>query len=371
MAPSHGTEDLGRLVEAAAAVAGATDLSAVLRRTVRTAMQLTGARYGALGVLGSHGTLVEFVHAGLDDDTAAAIGPPPRGRGVLGVITRRRQPLRLDSIDSHPDAVGFPPNHPVMETFLGMPVRAGDEVFGNLYLTDKPGGFGEEDERLIEALAAIAGSAIATSRLHERLRRMAVVEDRERIARDLHDAIIQEIFAVGLSLSMMSQRVEDPEASSSLADAAGRLDEVITALRRFIFDLHPPIWARRSLKDELPPLLDQLGASHGSEVGLSLTGDIDLLPDRQVDDVVQVVREAVSNALRHAGARRVEVAVVGEPEQLTLTVNDDGSGFDLDRAKRGMGLSNLSERAELAGGEATITSRPDFGTTVRVRIPLI
>jgi signal transduction histidine kinase len=363
------SDRLAKLVAAASAVTRQTDLTAVLKTTVDTGMELTGAAYGALGVIGEHGALIQFVHAGMDPETAAAIGLPPQGRGLLGIITEMGKTVRVDRVGDHPDSVGFPPHHPTMETFLGVPIAVAGETFGNLYLTDKPGGFTGPDEALIEALSAIAGSAIATSRMHGRLRRAAVVEDRERIARDLHDAIIQDLFAVGLSLQSLGQKVEDPTVKSSLGESVARLDEAIASLRKFIFDLRPPVWTRRSLKGELSDLVGQLAEPYGAHVGLTVTGDVNDLPGELVGDVVQVVREATSNALRHSGVGRILVSVHRGADRIVITVADRGRGFDPDTVERGMGLDNLRARAMDANGDAEITSRAGFGTTVRVVLP--
>ncbi len=223
-------ERLASLIEGAVAVTANADLTQLLFAAAETARDTTGARYAAMGVIGEHGTLIEFLHVGLEPGTAEAIGHPPVGKGVLGTLIRSAKTIRLDRIEDHPDSTGFPPNHPRMETFLGVPVRVGERVFGNLYLTEKPGGFTEEDQHLVEALAVIAGAAISNSRMQQRMRRLAVVDDRERIARDLHDAIIQDIFAVGLLLQGLALRTEDDRERIDLEDAVTRLDRAIATL---------------------------------------------------------------------------------------------------------------------------------------------
>jgi signal transduction histidine kinase len=361
---------LAMLVEGAAAVAGQTDLTAVLWTTVETAMDLTDARYGALGVLGEHGTLIQFLHVGIDPDLAARIGDPPSGKGLLGTITRTTSTIRIDQLSAHPDFVGFPQDHPTMQTFLGLPIKIGEDVFGNLYLTEKVGGFTEDDEALIEALAVIAGSAISTARLQRRLRRVAVVEDRERIARDLHDAIIQDLFAVGLSLQSIAQRAPDPVLQAGLDEAVGRLDDSIASLRRFIFDLRPPVWTRRNLRVELSDLVAQLAGPYGADVELRVTDDATELPGAIVDDALQMIREALSNALRHSGASHIGVVVEEGVDTILISVTDDGDGFDPATVRKGMGLENLRSRADKAQGSTTISSTPGRGTTVLISLPL-
>lgn len=365
-------ERIAGLVEGAASVAGQVELSGLLRSTVEIAMELTGARYGALGVLGEQGGLIHFLHSGMDDATAAAIPHPPRGTGVLGAITRDGRALRLDDVAAHPDAVGFPPGHPAMRTFLGVPVRVGDRVFGNLYLTDKEGGFTEEDETLVEFLALTAGSAVSTLRLQERLRRAALLEERERIARDLHDSIIQDLFAVGLSIQAQANQI-DPvheQVRRRLDEAVEKLDETITALRRFIFDLRPPVWARPSLRQELADLVGHLSGPYPARVTLDFSCPPDLLPPHLGDELLAVVKEALSNALRHADASGIEVLVEGDETRVTVSVADDGAGFDPQRARRGLGLANMAGRVQAAGGAFHLETAPGRGTVVRASFPV-
>ena len=362
-------QDVTRLVQAAARVAGTAELTETLEAIVGTAMDLTGARYGALGVLGRHGFLTEFIHHGLEEGTAETIGSPPAGHGLLGTITREASGVRADRIADHPDSVGFPEHHPPMETFLGVPIRVGDAVYGNLYLTNKDGGFSEDDMALIEALATIGGAAIATARMSRRLRTVAIVEDRERIARDLHDAIIQDIFAVGLGLQAVAHRVEDHELAEELGDAATRLDEAITSLRRFIFDLRPPVWAQRRVRDELADLTESLAEPHAAKVELLFRGEIDDLPDRLVDEVLPIVRESLSNALRHAAASHISVMVNRRNDRVIVRTIDDGRGFDVEAATTGLGLTNLRTRAGSLGGFIEISTGQGEGTTVEVTLP--
>jgi signal transduction histidine kinase len=359
------------LVEAAATVAGQVDLAALLRATVATAMELTGARYGALGVIGDHGGLSEFVHRGIAPDVVVEIGDPPKGHGVLGTITRLGQTVRLDDIADHPDSVGFPENHPPMQAFLGVPVRAGETVFGNLYLTEKDGGFSPSDETLVEFLAVTAGAAVSTLRLQERLRRVALQEDRERIARDLHDSLIQDLFAVGLSLqSSLSQLESDPETVRDRIDSAvDQLDSAIGSLRRFIFDLRPPRWARRDLEADIRLLVADLSRPHRVGVEVDIDPATAAVDAETTGHLIAIVREALSNALRHANARQIAIRIWAEPDRIVAAVEDDGEGFDSTAVEGGLGLSNISRRAAEAGGRHTIESTPGSGTTVRIEVP--
>ena len=361
---------LSDLIGAAARVTGQTELTAVLETVVATAMDLTGAPYGALGVVSENGQLIQFVHQGMPEEVAELIGGPPEGRGLLGAVTWQPNPIRLENTQSHPRASGFPKHHPQFDGFLGVSIRIGDDVFGNLYLGASEGGFTEQDETLIQALALIAGSAISTLRLQARLRRAAVLEDRQRIARDLHDSIIQDLFAVGLSLEALTVRLPNAEMRTSLKEATSHLDDSITALRRFIFDLRPASLGTRNLKDELSELLGRLAVPYEASIGIGVTGPVDDLPPELVDDVLQITREAVSNALRHSGADVVSISVSRGIDRLVLTVVDKGKGFDIDSITPGMGLDNIRSRAEAAGGDSEVESKIGEGTTVRVVLPL-
>ena len=368
--PTMSNTRLMRLVEGAAAVAGQTDLTSVLYTTIETGIDLTSARYGALGVLDEDGRLLEFLHRGMASTTSDSIDHPPEGLGLLGTIGRKGEILRIGSIADHPDSVGFPPNHPEMSSFLGVPVRLGTEIFGNLYLTDKDGGFTREDEELVAGLAVVAGAAINTARLQRRLRRLAVVEDRERIARDLHDAIIQDLFAVGLSLQASTQKIVAPEVRTVITDTVQRLDDAISSLRRFIFDLRPPVWSQRDLREEVSELIGHLTEPYSAQTEVVFEGKLDKLSPNIVDDTLQLISEALSNALRHAGSERVMVEVGQDRDELMVVVSDQGSGFDVEAPTPGMGLENIRTRAQRAGGEASITASPGTGTTVRIRLPL-
>lgn len=360
------------LVEGAATVASQLELSSLLRTTVDTAMELTGARYGALGVIGDHGALRDFVHRGLDPETVVAIGRFPEGRGVLGTITRAAKTVRIDDISRHADAVGFPEHHPKMETFLGVPVRVGDTVFGNLYLTEKSGGFTEQDEVLVEFLAVIAGAAVSTVGMQDRLRRAALNEDRERIARDLHDSIIQDLFAVGLGLqSSVAAITSDPDTVRARVDeAVDRLDDAISSLRSFIFDLRPPVWARTDLEAELRRLISDLAGPHVVPVDVSVQCPPGIPGTASARTIIAVVREALSNALRHSGASAIEIRVWKRDDRVVATITDDGVGFDPHQTSGGLGLENIVRRVAEAGGTHVVESAPGKGTTVRVELPI-
>ena len=359
--------DFSELVRAAAAVAGQTELDAVLRTTIAMAKQATGAEYAALGVVGPHGGLSDFRYLGMDEAQADEIGNLPVGKGVLGTLLHDPTTMRLESIAGHEDSVGFPEAHPPMTRFLGVPIRAGNEVFGNLYLTDKPEPFDEEDEALVEALAAIAGSAINAARLHDRLTQVAVVEDRERIARDLHDAVIQDLFAVGLDLQALGLNIQDRAAADRLDRAVQRIDDAIGSLRTFIFDLRSMSALHADPVAAIRRMTSRLAGSRAVDIQVT-ADDLGSPGARQLDDAMQIIREAVSNALRHAEPEQVTIHLSRSGTDLAVAIEDDGAGFDHQTAKRGMGLDNMRDRAIRHGGSLSVDSTPGVGTRVVVSL---
>ncbi|TMB88525.1 MAG: GAF domain-containing protein, partial [Chloroflexi bacterium] len=252
------------LLSTGLALAAELSLPVLLQRLIELAVELTEARYGALGVLSADGThLVDFVTTGITDAERAAIGDLPHGRGILGVLIDEAHPLRLDDIAADARSVGFPPNHPHMRSFLGAPVRAHGRVFGNIYLTDKrtAPAFTAEDEAALVVLATQAGVAVANARLYDEVQRaqaevarLKVLEDRERIARDLHDGIIQSLFAVGLGLQGTSAVIGDARLADRIQQAVAEIDRVIGDLRSYIFGLRPSVLAAGDLTNALEQL---------------------------------------------------------------------------------------------------------------------
>ncbi len=231
-----------KLLDAVLTISSELELPAMLRQIVESAVDLSDATYGALGVLDDSGErLSQFITVGIDDDAHRAIGDLPEGHGILGVLIVDAKPLRLPDLTEHPDSYGFPPNHPPMRSFLGVPIRLRDEVYGNLYLTDKRTGevFTDVDEELVVGLAAAAGVAIENTRLQERLQEAALSSDRDRIARDLHDSVIQRLFATGLSLqgALGVARSDLPTAMARISSAIDDLDTTVKQIRTTIFAL--------------------------------------------------------------------------------------------------------------------------------------
>ena len=363
-------EGLSSLIDAAAAVVGEVELDQVLKRLVTQARDATGASYAALGVLGPHGVLNEFIYEGLNEEQAREIGTPPQGRGVLGTVVREGKTIVVEDIAAHPDSFGFPEGHPPMEGFLGVPIRAGQSVFGNLYLTDKPDGFDSSDVAVVEALALIAGSAVNTARLRDRLAAIAIVEDRDRIARDLHDSIIQDLFAIGLSLQGLSERTDDDHTTLLLDEAVDRLDEAVETLRRYVYQLKTSDDLRRGFSAQVRDLVDRISGPYSSRVAVDLDSAADGMDQRTAEETIKLITEALSNALRHSSADEISVKAVIDEKDLVASVVDDGHGFDVESVERGMGLLNMAERARRLGGQVEISSASDGGTSVVIRVPV-
>jgi signal transduction histidine kinase len=366
------------LIEAGLALASELDLDQVLQRIVELAVDVTGARYGALGVLGPDRRIETFLTVGIDEETRRRIGDPPSGRGILGVLIEEARPIRIDDLRTDPRAVGFPPNHPQMRSFLGAPVRASGRVFGNLYLTDKQhaDAFDEQDEAALVVLAAQAGVAIENARLvremgraQRELRRLELLEERERIARELHDGVIQSLFAVGMGLQGVAAAIDDEGLAHRVESAVEEIDVAIRDLRNYIFGLRPGILAERELDKALRELAEEIEERYGTLVAVDLDDAAAAGLSARAADVVQVAREALSNVGRHAQASTCRLSVRRTDDGLVLEIDDDGRGFDATRAPQGMGLRNLRERVEGCGGRVEIVSSPSEGTTVRAWFP--
>jgi signal transduction histidine kinase len=372
--PYHSIEDpakLRRVLEATLLLEQDLELPALLRHIIDEARSMTGARYGALGVLNDDRTaLAEFLTVGLDEDEEDRIGPRPTGQGVLGLLIIDPKPLRLADLGSHPDSYGFPPNHPPMTSFLGVSIKVRDEVYGNLYLTDKIGWseFTEDDQALVEALAIGAGLAIENTRLHKRASGAAVHEDRARLARDLHDTVIQRLFAVGLSLQSLAGGAASTELAEGLDQAISDIDDTIRQVRASIFELgssQPGVRASiLSLVRELRPVL-------GFEVQVSFDGPVDsMIGEETAEHLLATIREGLTNVARHAGATEARVSLRVADGLCRLRVIDNGSGVEKsDTRKEGLGLANFRSRAEKLHGRFAIERREMGGTTVLWEVP--
>lgn len=367
---------LGQLLEAILAVAEDRDLDAVLERVVIAACGLVDARYGALGVVDEADPqrLSNFVHHGLDEATIAGLGALPTGRGLLGELLRDPRPVRVHDLTAHPAASGLPPGHPPMHTFIGAPIRVRGVVFGNLYLTEKRSGnpFSAEDEAAVVALAAVAGSAIANVKLSVRSRQLLLMRERDRIARDLHDTVIQNLYAIGLGLQAAQRPGADPaDAQVRIARAIESIDATVKEIRATIFALHDAPSASRGPRSRILSVAEEMAELLGFPPRMRLDGPIDTAVAADLlEQVVPVLRETLTNVARHAGATTVVVRVEVLDGMLELEVIDDGVGLPERLRPQGMGLRNIRERAVLLGGEASCVSLPDGGVRVLWRVPL-
>jgi signal transduction histidine kinase len=367
-----------RLIEAGMALASEVSLDAVLQRIVELAVELTGARYGALGVLTPDGqSIQEFITVGITPEERAALGDPPTGHGLLGALIREEGPLRIPDIGADPRSVGFPPNHPPMTSLLGARIIGRGTVFGNIYLTDKRGAemFDEEDERVLVVLATQAAIAVENARLYDEterrgreLQRLQVFEERERIAKELHDGVIQALFAVGMSLQGLASSSSDPELARRLEAAVEDVDVAIRDLRNYIFGLRPGILADRQLDQALKELATEFGSRSDVVTVVDVDGEAASALASRAGEVVQLAREALSNVSRHAEATTCRVSLRRGAEGIVLEIDDDGRGFDVGTSTPGMGLRNLRERVESLDGVLEVTSTPGEGTTVRATL---
>jgi len=365
--------DLQRLIAAITSIGADLDLPIVLRRITEAATELVGARYGALGVLSADGTyLSAFVTVGIGDEEADEIGELPKGNGILGLLIVRPEPLRLDDLSQHPESFGFPPHHPKMTSFLGVPIQIRGRVFGNLYLTEKQGGatFTQADEDLAVGLAAAAAIAIENSRLLARERELDIANERERIARDLHDTVIQRLFATGLSLQSAARLSKEDEVVARIHQAVDELDITVRDVRASIFELNPPATSSHGLRRRLLAVGDELFDALGSSPTFRFEGPVDsAVPDELALHVVAVVREGLANAAKHAGSPTFDVRVAVEADRVAVTVADRGRGLG-DRRPGSHGLDNLASRAAEVGGHFQIQNREGGGTELRWLAPL-
>lgn len=374
-AEAGAVRQLRALDEAVRGISGVLDVDRVLQLIADRVRDLAGAQYAAIGIVDAEGaTIQRFITSGISDEDRARIGDIPHGRGLLGLIIRENRTYRIRDIGAHPESYGFPPHHPRMTSFLGMPIVASGTVVGRLYLTNKVGAteFSAEDQDLVERFARHAGIALENARLHDQVRRLAVVDERDRISRDLHDSVIQAIYAQTLALDDVPELVTDDPA-----EAARRVDEAIDALhgvirdiRNFIFGLRPVLLESGSLVDGLGLLADELRRNGGVDVEVTAQDGIDDPPVEVVAELLAVAREALSNIARHASASRALVSLTVEANALRLEVSDDGRGFDaggvLDAGHHG--LANMRARTETMGGTFTVGSGP-AGTRIIVTVP--
>lgn len=356
----------------------------LLPKIVRAARDATGAKYAAMGVLTSNlhevdpcesrDHIVQFIYDGVDEVTAAQIGPHPVGRGLLGKTIFEEQTVVANDRATHPDAIALPEGHPEMSNFLGAPLEVDGRVLGNLYLAEKPEGFSEEDQKVLEILCTQAGAAIQTSILAERLRGVLLADERSRIARDMHDGVMQNLFSLGMTLNMLSNRVDgnDPSLAQDLQQLVDQVDDAIRAIRTTIYQLRDSETDlnRVTLQDAVVTLAREFECSTGVRPSVAISAQVSAsVPNQAVPDVVYLIKEALHNVRRHAKASTVSVNATARDSQIAIAIEDNGCGFNQSNPSVGHGLENMYERAKLIGGQLRITSNPGCGTSVFLTIP--
>jgi signal transduction histidine kinase len=360
--------------DAVLAVAAQLSVDEVLQRLVDGARELAGARFAALGIPDGEGGFSRFLVSGMDDRLIAAMGPLPRTHGLLGAMLEPGGSFRTEDIHSHPRFRGWwPREHPDMRSFLGVPIVAHDGVIGAFYLTEKegPGAFGDEDQEVIELLAAHAAIAITNARLYEQSRELSILSERNRLALELHDVVSQKLFSLVLGAESAATLLDrDIPAARLQIDRLQELArEALDELRLLILELRPPDLERDGLAGALRKEVDMLRRLHDVEIVIEVEDGVG--GGARDAEVLRIAQEALHNALRHAAPGRVSVTVAGDGERLLVEVVDDGAGFepgDAELRSKHLGLTSMEERAKSIGGRLELRSAPGAGTTVRLEV---
>ncbi|NJQ05947.1 GAF domain-containing sensor histidine kinase [Streptomyces lonarensis] len=392
--PAHPT-GLAAVSAALLAMNRTLEVRDVLQTILRSARDLLGARYGALGVPDGNGGFAQFLVEGVTDEQWRAIGPLPRQHGLLAAMLREQAPVRLADVRDDPRFEGWPDAHPTLGAFLGMRIVSGDEVLGALFLADKAPGpegrasdgaapdsaapdrytaqFTAQDEELVRLLAEHAAIALTNARLFERGRELTIAEERARIAHELHDAVAQKLFSLRLTAQAAATLIDrDPErARAELAQVTHLAADAAEELRAAVVELRPAALDEDGLHATLAAQVHVLDRAHPART--TFRGDPPrALPAAQEEALLRVAQEALHNALRHAAPTAVEVALTRRGTATVLRVSDDGAGFDpaaVRAAGRHLGLVSMRERATGVGGRLTVESAPGRGTVVEMEVP--
>jgi signal transduction histidine kinase len=372
---------LRKLIEAGRSLVSEFDPEVVLERLLAAARELTGARYAALGILNSERTELErFITLGIDDETRATIGNLPRGRGVLGLLIAEPRPLRLANVADHPSSYGFPPNHPPMRTFLGLPILIRGEAFGNIYLTEKQDGepFSDADEEAGVVLAEWAAIAIENARsvAEDRLRHSISAAERERgrWARELHDETLQGLGALRVLLASGRRGGSADALEGAVAEAISQLDAEIQNLRALIAELRPAALDEIGVEAAIQGLADRVSATAGLAVETHLSlpalrGGREAPGSELESTIYRLVQEALTNVAKHSRAEHVRLSAIERNGAIEVSVEDDGVGFEPGMRHGGFGLLGMRERVTMVGGRFELTSAPGAGATIRAVIP--
>jgi signal transduction histidine kinase len=362
--------------EAVLAIAAERSVEPVLRRMVDAARELAGGRYAALGIPDGAGGFAQFIASGITDDQSEAIGRLPRTHGLLGAMLEDPAPFRIPDVRRDPRFRGWPSKHPAMKSFLGVPIVSRGAIIGALYLTDKEGApeFDATDQKLVEMLATHAAIAIENARLSERSAELTVMQERNRLARELHDSVTQTLFSAVYTAEAAATLLErDPSAAAAEVRDLQRLSrQAVQEMRSLIFELRPAELESDGLVPTLRKHVEVLRRVYGAEVELCVKGDR-RLPVAAERELFRVTQEALQNSLKHARATAITVELRTEDHRTVLTVSDDGIGFDPHAPhvrSRHLGLTSMEERAQSLGGHLGIRSAPGEGTVVRMEVPV-
>lgn len=364
---------------ASLAIHGELALDAVLQKVVEQACQLIGARYGAISVLDSGQRILAFVTSGISVAERERIGRPPEGRGVLGLPLIEGQRIRLRNLSTHPRSVGFPANHPPMGSLLAVPIVCSGPFRGNLYLAEShsPGGFNAEDEEILVRFAATAAAAIEISHLHERLRSLAVSEERLHIAHEMHDGMAQILAYVNTKAQAVEEHLKQgrpAEASAQLAQLAVAARESYADVREGILGLRVGLGEHGTFVETLRSYVESWNDQNEIQTTFEVDAEISLAPPVELQ-VVRIVQEALANVRKHSRARQAKIAMARIDGAVRLTIEDDGVGFDPSALGRSafprFGLTTMRERAESVGGMLRVDTTPGHGARVWAELPVV
>jgi len=365
---------LKEIAEMVMRAAEADTLGEVLERIAEASRELVGARYAALGVPDGKGGLEFFEFSGMDRDMIPVIGHLPLGRGLIGAVMRERQPIRVEHMQADPRSTGFPANHPPMEKFLGVPIMTGPDLYGQLYLADRLDGkpFDEQDQWLIETLAGYAALAIAGANLREQQQRVALLEERERISMELHDGVIQSLYAIGMHLELL-RLSEKPVEEGEMKSMVGSLNDVIEDIRSYIQNLKLRERYGHNLREFIYDITRKLHIPRTIHIEIDTPNEtMATLAPKVYEAMCQMANEGISNVIRHAHATHLKVSASQTDRAFQLKIADDGIGFEANHIEdgSGLGLRNIRQRARLNGGDVYIDTAPGRGTCLTINMPL-
>lgn len=368
------TNIVRQLNEISSAVMYATeglDLEEVLKRIAEVSRNLVQCKYGALGIPDARGGLQYFKTAGISDEDAAKIDHLPKGHGLIRAPMRERHVIRLERMQDDERSVGFPDHHPPMTSLLGVPIQMGDQLFGVLYLCDRLDGkpFTEEDQQLIETMAGYAALTIVGAMSNEQQSRLKVLEERERIGMELHDGVIQSLYALGMQLDLL--RMGNDLQADELKPVISGLDTVIGDIRRYIMQLRTVDDSQKTIQQCLLEMTEKLNMSDSLNVEIDAANGYPPFPPATFEGICLIITEAMSNAIRHAQASQIRVTAEVNGNRFIVQVEDNGKGFDINTiGEKGLGLNNMHKRARIYGGTVSVDSTIDEGTILNISIPI-